>query len=132
LKKKLLSIVRYPPHNHTTDLQVLQLHQQYQGATEDACRRGKKGTHLYIIIIMVQNMKDPKTNAMFAVLVATLVLALVSISYTESVSAHHKDDHSNGCDPNTNPGGCADDGPDDGPGLDVDPDDNEPGKGECC
>jgi hypothetical protein len=71
-------------------------------------------------------MKDSKTTVMFAVLVATLVLALVSVSYTESVSAHHKPgQHINGCNPATNPGGCVEDGL----GEDVDPDDPP---GTCC
>jgi hypothetical protein len=69
---------------------------------------------------MVPNMKDSKTTVMFAVLVATLVLALVSVSYIESVSAHHIRNpnagdgelaHLNGCNlSNTNPDNCSEDG----------------------
>jgi hypothetical protein len=81
---------------------------------------------------MVPNMKDSKTTVMFAVLVASLVLALVSVSYTESVSAHHDrnpnaGEHLNGCNIATNPGKslCEEDGL----GLDEDPDE---AFGTCC
>ena len=66
---------------------------------------------------------------MFVVVAATLVLALVSVSYIESVSAHHKAGHDitgkRAC--LTNGDGCVDDA-----AGDDDPDDDEPGRGECC
>ena len=73
---------------------------------------------------MVPNMKDSKTTVMFAVLVATLVLALVSVSYIESVSAHH---NTKGHVGKVNPCFTNDECVEDGPG-DFDPDPDPPGE----
>jgi hypothetical protein len=68
-----------------------------------------------------------KTNITFAIIAATLVLALVSVSYIESVSADHKlnghEGKVRGCI--TNGDGCVDD-----PAGDQDPDDDAPDPGE--
>jgi hypothetical protein len=72
-------------------------------------------------------MDASKTTITFAILAATLVLALVSVSYIESASADHKPNHVNvrGCAPD----GCVDDPAGDPPG-DEDPDDDAPDPGE--
>lgn len=60
-----------------------------------------------------------KTNITFAIIAATLVLALVSVSHIESVSAHHNTKgHEGKVNPCLTNDGCVEDGPD----LDEDPD----------